>query len=91
MWSYIYRQHEIEEIADRYLVCCKTVRRMIDLFLNTGDVIPSANKRGPQRKLSEFDQLALIQVVFDKPGMYLEEIQQAMRDLVGVSTSIGES
>lgn len=90
VWSYIYRQQDIDEVADRFLVCCKTVRRVIDLFLNTGDVVLSENKRGPEKKLSEVEQLALIQVVFDKPGIYLEEIQRSMQDLVGVRVSIGQ-
>lgn len=73
VWSYIYRQEDIAEVADQFLVCCKTLQQMIDLFLNTGDVVPSENKRGPKKKLSEVEQLASIQVVFDKPGIYLED------------------
>ena len=41
---------------------------MIDLFLNTGDVVLSENKQGPEKKLSGVEQVALIQVLFDKPG-----------------------
>ena len=42
------------------------------MFLSTGNVVPSENKWGAEKALSEVEQLVLIQVVFDKAGIYLE-------------------
>lgn len=87
VWSYIYRQLSIAEIAENFFVCPKSVRRCIDLFLNTGYVTQDGRKRGRLPKLQE--QLILLQIVFDFPGIYLEEIKVKL-ETTGIPISLSQ-
>ena len=90
VWSYVYSGNEIEDIADIFFVSGKTVRRAIDLFVTTGEVEIEGKKRGPQSKLSETEELALLGVIFENPGIYLQEIQTKLELEHGVHVSIGQ-
>ena len=67
----------------------KSVRRCIDLFLNTGEVTQDGRKRGRLPKLREEEQLMLLQIVFDLPGLYLEEIQVKL-EAMGIAVSLSQ-
>lgn len=54
-----------EEVADQFFVCTRTARRFVDLFLSTGDVATEHRKRGSSKKLSETEQLILLQIKFE--------------------------
>lgn len=58
---------DANDIASLLHVSVKTVRRIVKLFLNTGDVEPSSSKNSPDRVLSKFDELVLVQCVSEKP------------------------
>ena len=60
----------------------------MDLFLSTGDVTTEHRKRGPLKKLSETEQLILFQVLFENPGIYLDEIKEKLVELSGISVVI---
>ena len=78
MWLSLHHQMDANDIASLLHVSVKTVRRIVKLFLNTGDVEPSSRKNGPDRVLSEFDELVLVQCVSEKPSMYLHELQNEL-------------
>lgn len=59
------------------------VERHAQKFLTTGDVLPKSRKNGPERKLSEFEQLTLINLFFNRPGVYLHELQHEILVLTG--------
>ena len=40
---------DIEEVAEQFFICTRTVRRFVDLFLNTGDVTTEHRKPGPSQ------------------------------------------
>ena len=84
----MYRGIDIEELADQFFVCTKTVRRFVDLFLSTGDVTTEHRKRGPSKKLSETEQLILLQILFENPGIYLDEIKEKLVELSGISVVV---
>ena len=90
VWSYVYSGKEVEDIADIFFISGKTVRRTIDLFVTTGEVENKGKKRGPQPKLSETEELVLLGVIFENPGIYLQEIQTKLELEHGVSVSIGQ-
>ena len=79
VWSYLYRGQDIEEVAEQFFVCTRTVQRFVDLFLNTGDVTTEHRKPGPSKKLSETEQLILFQILFENPGIYLDEIKEKLQ------------
>ena len=87
VWSYLYRGQDIEEVAEQFFVCTRTVRRFVDLFLNTGDVTTEHRKPGPSKKLSETEQLILLQILFENPGIYLDEIKEKLQESSGLSVA----
>ena len=38
---------------------------------------------GPERKLSEFEELAVLQSFLNNPGIHLNGVQQALLDITG--------
>ena len=75
-----------EDIANRLSVHPCTVRRTLDLFDITGDVAkrdyPSSH--GSQVcKLTDVDKLLILEIVLDKPGVYLREIRYHLMEETG--------
>ena len=75
------------EIAQNLNVDQSTVSRTVRLFNEQGDV---AKKSYPAntgtRKLTQLDQLILLELVLDKPGIYLHELQH-FSQLLSVESS----
>ena len=90
MWNYLYRNQDEEEIAHLFYVCGKTVRRTVDLCLKTGDVETQGHKRGPKPHLSDVQLSGLLQIVFECPGAYLDELQVKFRENYGVHVSVAQ-
>ena len=67
----------------------RSVRRYVELFLLKGDVQPIKHKHGPQLVLSDFEQTLVIQLIIDKPSIYLSEVQAKLCDVTG--TTVHES
>ena len=55
-------------------VSARTVTRYVDLFQQTGDVVPRVRRNGPYRLLGAYEQLILLQIIHEHPGIYLQEI-----------------
>ena len=85
VWSY--RGQDIDEVAEQFFLCTRTMRRFVDLLLNTGDVTNEHRKPGPLKKLSEAEQLILLQILFENPGIYLDEIKEKLQELSGLSVA----
>ncbi len=73
------------DAANILSVCSKTVQRMIDMFLATGDVEPSKRKNGPDKELNEFEEMTLIQQIYQNPGIYLHELRDVVANTTGTS------
>lgn len=61
---------------------------MIARFDETGDVKKAKHPEGQShhlQKLTEIDQFLIIEVVLDRPGIYLHEIQQHVLKETGTS------
>lgn len=63
------------DVAKLLNVCSRTVTRYLKLFNLTGDIIPRHRRNGPHRLLGKFEQLTLLRLIIDNPGIYLAEIQ----------------
>ena len=70
----------------------RSVWRYIALFQATGDVKPRSYHHGPHRLLGDFEQLTLLQLILQYPGIYLSEIQEKLIERydvrVGVATQV---
>ena len=64
------------DIVEQLCLSERSVRRYIDLFQRTGDVKPCSQQHGPPKLLGEFEQVLLLRLIINNPGIYLHEIQQ---------------
>ena len=85
---YYYRDLSVSEIADLLIVSTKTVRCIIKLFKDTGDVEPTKQRHGPERRLDAFEEMTLIQYLMENPSAYLDELQMELQDCTGVAVSV---
>lgn len=56
----------------------KSVKSYIALFNVTGCVSPRYHKNGPDKLLTEFEQLLLLQSLLHKPTLFLHELQEIL-------------
>ena len=62
--------------------------RLVHLYRTTGDVRSLQDKHGPERKLSEFEELPVLQSFLNNPGIHLNEVQQELLDITGTWVSL---
>ena len=68
-----------------FKVSARTVSRYVDLFLQSGDVVPRTRSYGPNRLLGDYEQLILLRIIIE--SIYLEEIQSKLCEVFGVDIS----
>ncbi len=78
----------MKEIAVLLGVSERSVRRMVKLFNTTGDVKPKDYHHGPMRLLGDFEQLTLLRLILEYPGIYLHEIQAELYKVFEVQVSV---
>ena len=71
----------IRVVARNNYVCKSTVERLVNRFKRTGDVTSVQEKHGPCHKLSDQEELIVLQLFLDKPGIYLREVQRELFDI----------
>ena len=84
IWLYIAHESTPSEISHLMCISERTVRRYIALFEETGDVKPATYRHGPPRLLGDFEQLTLLQLILQHPGIYLHELQEKLVEYFGV-------
>ena len=50
----------IAEVAELFSLSERTVRRNVDLFYGTGDIVPKDCVHGPRKLLGDYEQLTLL-------------------------------
>ena len=75
MWLCLFHHKSKLEVADLLHISTKTVEHYLERFLRTGYVASDQRKNGPDRMLSMYEEMLLIQIIFDQPTIYLQEIQ----------------
>lgn len=73
----------IEEVTTALYVSHSTVERVVHLFKTTNDVTSVQEKHGPCRKLSEPEELILLQLFLRNPGIFLREVQEQLCSVTG--------
>jgi transposase len=64
------------------------VRRYLKLFQLTGEVQAVQAQHGPKLLLGKFEQLTLLRIILDKPGIYLKEVQSKLIHVYGTCISL---
>lgn len=88
VWLKIAHDIPTKEIAVLLGVSERTVRRILKLFNTTGDVKPKDYHHGPMRLLGDFEQLTLLRLILERPGIYLHEIQAELYSMFEVQVSV---
>ena len=88
VWLSLVQQLCPDAIAQLLSVSARTVRRYIDLFYQTGDVVPRPRRYGPPRLLGDHEQLVLLRLILENPGIYLQEIQDKLLAMFGVEVAV---
>ena len=94
MWLYHYKELSYMYIADLMYIHISTVRRIIGLYNQSGDVSPITYIRyhlyicGPQRMLQDVEKTSLLESLMANPAMYLDELQQELFVNTGTWASI---
>ena len=80
-WRMVYQrealQYTYQEIASNLNVDVSTAWRTVQLFRNTGSVTKKKYNKDtlPHRKINESVLFVILQIVLERPGVYLREIQ----------------
>lgn len=85
MWLSLHHQMANSEVGMLLKVSPRTVDRilLVDIFLSTGDVKPLPKKNGPDRTLSDYEELLVVQCIIEKPSTYLYELQNELVTTTG--------
>ena len=80
-WQRIALNKSFTDIASNLCVDQATVKRIVDLFESTGDVLKRPYpKHRLQRKLTLTAELILLTIVIEQPGTKLREMQVQLKD-----------
>ena len=88
MWLYLVHNLDVAEISQSLSVSQSSVYRYIELFNQTGDVKPRSYRHGPPKLLEDLEQLVLLRLILNNPGIYLGEIQAYLLSNFGVTVNI---
>lgn len=88
VWFYVAYQLSALEIAQQLCISERTVRRYVDMFQQTGEVEPRAHNHGPPKLLGDFEQIVLLRLITEYPGIYLHEIKSKILTRFGVTVSV---
>ena len=81
VWQRMALNKSFAEIASNLCIDQATVKRIVDLFENTGDVHKRPYpKHRLQRKLTPTTELILLTIVVQQPGLKLREMQAQLKE-----------
>ena len=88
VWQHLVYRRPPSEIAQLMCVSERSVWRYISLFERTGDVKPANYHHGPCMLLGDFEQLTLLRLILQCPGIMLHELQDKFVRRFGVRVSV---
>ena len=88
VWTYLASNATLTDIASTFCLSERTVRRYVDLFYQTGDVLPKESAHGPKKLLGDHEQVVVLQLILSTPGFYLQELQAELLKKFGVPVSV---
>lgn len=88
MWLTLTTNYTAASISQLFNVSERTVWRYISLFQSTGDIQVRKRTNGPKSLMGDFEQLVLLRIVLENPGIYLHELQIELFHKFGVPVSV---
>ena len=88
VWLHLSTNYAPARIAQLMSVSERTVWRYISLFNHTGDVQPQKRRNGPRLLMGDFEQITLLRLILENPGIYLDELQDRLLAIFGVLVSV---
>ena len=90
VWISLSSSYSVAEIAKLYLVFQRerTVWRYISLFQQTGDVLFKKRRDGPRSLMGDFEEIVLLRIILENPGIYLHEVKERLFQKFGVPVSV---
>ena len=76
------------DIARKLQVSSRTVRRYLALFRSGGDILPKARLNGRHHLVSIGQELLILRMILETPGLYLSDIQAKLTGVLGFEVSI---
>ena len=80
--------HASADIAKKLNISRCTVSRYVAQFQQTGDVVPRVRRHGAPRLLGDHEQLILLRLILENPGIYLHELKNKLFLRVGVEIHV---
>ena len=87
VWLDIAHGYSTSHIARVMCISESTVRRILNLFTQTGDITPRTRRYGPHPLFGQHEQVVLLRLVLDNVGIYLNELQLKLQEIFGVIVS----
>ena len=87
IWQKIGMGLTFRAVARNLNVAVGTVHNVLCRFEETGEVDPKHPNKTSTRKLSSNEELIIVGLILDNPGLYLGEICQTIADITGTRVS----
>ena len=87
VWQRKVQNRSMRDIAKNLYVSLATVSRIIDRFDRIGDISPSL-PTPRQHALNDYEEFLLVQMVQEKPSVYLHEVQARICAATGTEVSV---
>lgn len=87
VWAVLALHMSPDDAGKLFNVSSRTVTRYVDLFQHTGDVVPAQRRYGPYPLMGSYEQIVLLRMILEHPGIYLSEIQVKLFEMFGVDVS----
>ena len=88
VWLHYFKQMSCKDIADILYIHISTVRRIIALYNQSGDVEPVQYVHGPHRLLQDTERSEIATILVANPAIYLDELQRELHLKTGTWASI---
>ena len=75
IWIALAWHASLQDIGQQLSVSEWTVRWYLKMFEETGNVRPRSRRSGPLCLFGEYEQLTLLRLILENPGIYLHEIR----------------
>ena len=90
-WRMVYQREVLgltcREVAKNLNVDASTVSRVVSTFNDTGNV-DTRPRKGAPTKLLPFDEFVIIENILERPGIYLHELQNDIKQTTGTDVDV---
>ena len=84
VWAILTLHISPDEASKLFNVTSRTVTRYVNLIQQTGDVVPTQQHCGPYPLMGSYEQIVLLRLILEYPGIYPCKIKVKLFDMFGV-------